>query len=214
MKNRLSYASVTATIALFIAIGGTTAVSATVLLTGKSVKDESITGADIQNGSLTGADVRAGSLGSNSFSPAARANLRGAKGDTGATGEAGPAGPKGAAGQGVETTVATGDDVAGYQDLTPLATTTLPGAGDYVVFARITATNTGTVDEYLNCGLFSDDGQAGGGGLNVPAGTTVTGSSVGAMSVTRGMDVVLKCQGGGGTTYDISGITLRTHNLG
>ena len=67
MKNRLSYTSVAATLALFLAIGGTTAVGAQALLTGKSVKDESLTGADIQNNSLTGADIRDGSLGSNVF---------------------------------------------------------------------------------------------------------------------------------------------------
>ncbi len=118
MRHRLSYASVTATLALFIAIGGTTAVGAQALLTGRAVKDETLTGADIQNDSLTGADVRSGSLGSNVFSNAARANLRGATGPAGPAGETGPAGP---AGVGVTAATATGPDVTGYQDLEPLA---------------------------------------------------------------------------------------------
>ena len=139
MRHRLSYASVTATLALFIAIGGTTAVSAQALLTGRAVKDETLTGADIQNNSLTGADIRSGSLGSNAFSSAARANLRGATGPAGPAGATGPAGP---AGVGVTAASATGPDVAGYQDLEPLASISLPRAGDYVVFARVTAHNT------------------------------------------------------------------------
>ena len=110
MRHRLSYASVTATLALFIAIGGTTAVGAQALLTGRAVKDETLTGADVQNNSLSGADIRAGSLGSNVFSSAARANLRGAAGPAGETGPAGPAGA------GVTAASATGPDVRRRRD--------------------------------------------------------------------------------------------------
>jgi hypothetical protein len=211
VRHRLSYASVTATLALFIAIGGTTAVGAQALLTGRAVKDETLTGADVQNDSLTGADIRAGSLGSNDFSSAARANLRGATGPAGPAGETGPAGP---AGVGVTAASATGPDVAGYQDLEPLARIGLPRAGDYVVFARITARNTGASDDNLNCGLFTDDGMSGGGGASVTAGASANASVVGAISVTVPQDVTLKCQGGGVTTYDLSNIVIRTHDLG
>jgi hypothetical protein len=214
MKIRLSYSSVVATLALFVAIGGTTAVGAQVLLTGKSVKDESLTGADIQNDSLTGADIRQGSLGSNLFSAAARANLRGATGDDGATGPAGPAGAQGPAGQGVTVTVTTGPDVAGYADLDTLATAAIPGAGDYVMFGRLTVHNTGANDDNLNCGLFDDNGAFGGGGAGVAAGATVTASIVGAISATHASDVTLKCQGNATTTFDISGVTIRVHGLG
>lgn len=81
---RLTYAGVTSTLALFLAIGGTTAVGAQALLTGSEVQDDSLTGADVQNHSLSSADIRAGSLGSNAFSAAARVNLRGTTGTTGA----------------------------------------------------------------------------------------------------------------------------------
>jgi hypothetical protein len=214
MKNRLSYTSVVATLALFLAIGGTTAVGAQALITGKSVKDESLTGADIQNNSLTGADVRDGSLGSNAFSSAARANLRGATGDTGAPGPAGPAGAQGPAGQGVTVTTTTGPDVTGYQDMDTLAVATLPAAGDYVMFGRITVHNTGANSDNLQCGLFDDNGAFGGGGVSVNAGETATTSVVGAISATHGGDVTLKCQGNGQTTFDISDITIRLHGLG
>ncbi len=214
MKKRLSYSSVVATLALFLAIGGTTAVGAQALLTGKSVKDESLTGADIQNDSLTGADIRMGSLGSNVFSSAARANLRGATGETGPAGPAGPAGPQGPAGQGVTVTTTTGADVVGYHDLDTLAVATIPGAGDYVMFGRVTVHNTGASDDNLNCGLFDDNGAFGGGGASVTAGTTAVVSVVGAVSATHGGDVTLKCQGNAVTTFDISDITIRLHGLG
>jgi hypothetical protein len=211
VKHRLSYASVTATLALFIAIGGTTAVGAQALLTGRAVKDESLTGADIQNDSLSGADIRTGSLGSNVFSVAARANLKGA---TGLVGPAGATGPEGPRGMGVTVTTATAPDVAGYQNLEPLARISLPRAGDFVIFARVTAHNTGATDDDFNCGLFTADGVSGGGGIRVAAGATATGSVVGAISASAALDVTLKCQGSGVTTYDVSNLAVRTHDLG
>ena len=48
---RLNYSNVTATVAVFVALGGTSYAAVT------------ITGADVRNGSLTGADVRDNSLG-------------------------------------------------------------------------------------------------------------------------------------------------------
>jgi hypothetical protein len=214
VRHRLSYASVTATLALVLAIGGTTAVGAQALLTGRAVKDESLTGTDIQNDSLTGADIRAGSLGSNLLSSAARANLRGATGPAGPAGATGASGPQGPAGAGVTTVTATGADVAGYQDLDPLATGTLPVAGDWVVFASVNAHNTGGSDDNLNCGLFINGNQVGGGGAWVTAGSTVGVSGVGAIPVGAPADVTLKCTGNSVTTFDLSNVTMRMHNLG
>ena len=55
---------------------------------------------------------------------------------------------------------------------------------------------------------------AGGGGASVTAGASANASAVGAISVTAPQDVTLKCQGGGATTYDISNVVIRTHDLG
>ena len=68
MKRRPANANVVATLALVIAIGGSTVAGASSLMTGRDIQDDSVTGADIQNGSLTGADIRPGSIGSNSLS--------------------------------------------------------------------------------------------------------------------------------------------------
>lgn len=56
----LSYANVMATVALFIALGGSS--YAAVEITGKDVRNGSLTGADIRDHSLTAADVETGSL--------------------------------------------------------------------------------------------------------------------------------------------------------
>ena len=57
---RLSYANVVASVALFVALGGSS--YAAVSLTGKDVRDGSLTGRDIHDGSLTSRDVRNHSL--------------------------------------------------------------------------------------------------------------------------------------------------------
>ena len=111
-------------------------------------------------------------------------------------------------------TTTTGSDVTDYHDMDTLAVATLPAAGDYVMFGRVTVHNTGGSSDNLNCGLFDDNGAFGGGGVSVNAGETATASVVGAVSATHGGDVTLKCQGNSQTTFDISGITIRLHGLG
>jgi hypothetical protein len=66
----LSYTNVTATIALFVALGGTSYAAATLSgadvrngsVTGADLKSESVKGRDVDNGTLTGSDIRSGSL--------------------------------------------------------------------------------------------------------------------------------------------------------
>jgi hypothetical protein len=223
VKARLSYANVAATLALFLALSGTTVAGAQALITSRDVVDHSLTGVDIANHSLSGTDIKAGSLGSGAFSDAALANLRGADGADGATGPAGPAGKagdpgpagtQGPPGPGIATTVVSGPDVSNYQDLTAIVSTTLSEAGDYVLFASLTAHNTGASDDNVNCGLFSDANEFGGGGFSVNASETGTGTMAGAISISAPTPVTLKCQGNSVTTFDLTKITLRIHDLG
>ena len=211
---RLTYSNITSTIALILALSGGAAAAASALITGADVKDGSLSGADIRNRSLSGLEIKDGSLSSSAFSLAARANLRGATGPTGAKGEAGSIGPQGPAGPGVSTTTTTGPDAIAYVDLTTLATQQLPAVSDYVMFARVSAHNTGTNDDNLNCGLFADGSAFGGGGTNVLAGSTATFSVVGAISAIAPTTVRLACLGNNVTTFDLSNITIRSHNLG
>jgi hypothetical protein len=61
MKVQLSYANVMSTIAVVLALGGTS--YAAITITGKNVRDGSLTGADVRRDSLTGRQIREAALG-------------------------------------------------------------------------------------------------------------------------------------------------------
>jgi hypothetical protein len=109
IKSRLSYANIAATLALFIALGGSA--TAAFVITGRDIKDGSIRGVDIRdsslrgkdlkNNSLTGADIANGSLRLGDFKPGdAPAGPQGAQGAQGAPGPQGSQGPTGPTGPG------------------------------------------------------------------------------------------------------------------
>jgi hypothetical protein len=105
----ISYANAVATLALFIALGGSS--YAAIVITGKNVKNNSLTTKDIKNRSLLKKDFKAGQL---PRGPAGRQGSSGAKGDAGPQGGPGPQGAKGDAGpqgapslSGLETIVST-----------------------------------------------------------------------------------------------------------
>jgi hypothetical protein len=90
MRDKLTYANVTATLALFIALGGSS--YAAVKITGKDVANESLTTKDVKNRSLLKRDFKAGQL------PAGARGLQGLKGDQGLQGQKGNNGNDGAPG--------------------------------------------------------------------------------------------------------------------
>lgn len=61
LRDRLTYANVTATLALFIALGGSS--YAALQITGKQVRNHSLTGRDIKKNSIRGRQVKERSLG-------------------------------------------------------------------------------------------------------------------------------------------------------
>jgi len=93
-RRRVSYANVVATLALFLALGGTSYAALTI--TGKQVKNSSLTGKDVKNKSLGGADLKGGSLLSSHFKAGQLPS--GPAGSPGSTGPAGPVGPVGPVG--------------------------------------------------------------------------------------------------------------------
>src|SRR3954451_22225761 len=99
-KPRLTYANVTATIALFVALGVSS--YAAVRISGKSIRDGSVTGRDIARSTLTGRHVRNGTLGVADLGVRLRKDLltkaKGEPGPTGPTGARGDAGEPGSAG--------------------------------------------------------------------------------------------------------------------
>lgn len=97
VRSRLTYANVTSSLALFLALGGGAAWAANEF-TGRNIKDETLTGADVKgtgtvNGTLTTGDVKNGSLLKGDFKAGQLpAGPQGAKGATGPQGNPGPAG--------------------------------------------------------------------------------------------------------------------------
>jgi hypothetical protein len=94
----ITYANVMATLALFVAVGGTS--YAAIQVTGRNVKNSSLTGKDVRNSSLTGADIRNRSLRSADFKPGQLpAGSPGPRGATGAKGAKGDKGDPGVPGE-------------------------------------------------------------------------------------------------------------------
>src|SRR4051812_48733391 len=60
IRARLTYANITATLALFIALGGSS--YAAIAITGRDVRDHSLTGRDIAAGSVGSTEIRNGSI--------------------------------------------------------------------------------------------------------------------------------------------------------
>ena len=87
LRTRLTYANVVATLALFVALGGS---YAAISVTGKNVKNGSLTGKDVKNSSLTTSDVKNRSLLSKDFKPGQLpAGAKGAPGQNGRDGASG-----------------------------------------------------------------------------------------------------------------------------
>lgn len=85
-SSRTAVAVIVAAVALMLAAGA--GATASLLITGKQIKNNTVTTADIKNRTLKAKDL----------SLAAKKKLRGAAGATGAQGATGPAGPAGPAG--------------------------------------------------------------------------------------------------------------------
>lgn len=92
---RSHYANVVSTLALCVALGGTS--YAAVTITGKDVRNGSLTGKDVKKSSLTTRQVKNGSLLAADFK-AGQLRSAGNPGPQGAQGVQGPAGPQGPAG--------------------------------------------------------------------------------------------------------------------
>jgi hypothetical protein len=86
VPSRFTYANVVATVALFVALGGSSYAALTI--TGKSVKDSSLTGKDVKNESLTGSDVKR--LTAKDFASPLPAGPAGPQGQTGPEGAPNP----------------------------------------------------------------------------------------------------------------------------
>ncbi len=95
LRNRITYANVVGTLALFVALGGTS--YAAIVVTGKNIKDSTITTKDVKNQSLLAADFKPGQV------------PQGPQGERGLPGEPGQTGPPGEDGEnGLDATAPSG----------------------------------------------------------------------------------------------------------
>ena len=87
-------------VAASLLVASSTTAGAAALITGQSVKNESLTGRDIRNGSIKGSDIQDGSLTKEDFTGDLQGPVgpQGPKGEKGEQGIAGPQGPQGPGG--------------------------------------------------------------------------------------------------------------------
>ena len=93
----MRYANLMSTLAVFVALGGTSYAAMTV--TGEQIRDNTVTGRDVRNSSVASHDIRDHSLRSRDFKPGQLpTGAQGPAGPQGPPGPGGPAGPHGPAG--------------------------------------------------------------------------------------------------------------------
>ena len=147
VRFRITYANVMATIAVFIALGGTSYALAVGTIGSRELKDNGVRSKDIRNNGVRGKDVRAGAIRSSdvaNFSLLAKDFARNQlpAGSQGPKGDPGPQGPKGDAGQPGPTAAAVGggaEPVAAPDATMTSGTTSLvtPSAGDVLAFGQL-----------------------------------------------------------------------------
>ena len=165
------YANVTATMALVVALGGTSYAAIKLpanSVTSKQVKDKSLLKKDFKTGQL----------------PAGKAGAAGPAGPVGPAGPQGFTGPAGVVASVYKSTESGPTATAG--DLT-VDSITLPGGGNWVVTAKFIANNATAVEAILNCRLtigdVVKDGLGAGGtdfGASGGAAHTLTGAGAGS----------------------------------
>jgi hypothetical protein len=101
IREHLTYANVCASLALFVALGGTGYAAITLprdSVGSRELRANSVGSSELNKNAVTSASVRDGSLTPRDLSATARSSLAGPAGATGPAGPVGPAGPAGAGG--------------------------------------------------------------------------------------------------------------------
>jgi hypothetical protein len=94
IRSNLTYANVMATLAVFIALGGSAFAAGYVITKSSQIKDGAVTSSDVKNSSLTGLDIKDKSLSAADFGGLLQGS-QGAQGPQGTQGPQGVAGTKG-----------------------------------------------------------------------------------------------------------------------
>ena len=139
ITSRLTYANVIATLALFLALGGTS-YAVTVLpknsVGTQQLKKNAVTGVKVKDGSLSSADFVAGTLLKGDTGATGAAGATGATGPQGETGVAGPAGAQYSSVDGDSQT----NPILSNAVSVASGTIYLDQAGKYAMFARLDTT--------------------------------------------------------------------------
>jgi hypothetical protein len=215
LARRLTYGNVVATLALFVALGGSAA-AAGGLFTGAQIEDGSIHGVDLANHTIGTKKLRHHSVTLRQISRATVRRLKGARGlrgplgpqgPAGATGPTGPAGPSGAT---YGTIAATAPDVANLGSAQVILDHTLPGAGVYLVSGRVTIANTSGATVNIFCGVRFEGNLVPSAGGSVDDGATTTFQIPYVYTVENASGgVQLVCDSGGAATgVSVSDIRL------
>lgn len=148
LSDRLTYANVMATVAVFLALGGISWAATSLprnSVGNGQLKRNAVTGSKVKNGSLTAADLKKGTI---------TAGAPGAQGPPGAKGDTGATGPSDAY-QGLRGAALPLSLTAGFA--TVVATPTLP-AGNYTVTARANLSAGGSSAQII-CSMGDDAAQ-------------------------------------------------------
>ncbi len=158
MTLRPTYANVMSTVAVFIAMGGTSYAVASLpkgSVGEPQLRKSAVTGEKVKDGSLTSADLAAGTLLSGPRGPrgadgtAGPAGATGVPGPTGATGATGPAGPS------EVIMISRPNEVAintAASSTTPLASLNLP-PGKWNLDGQVRVDHEGSSPNWLDCDL-------------------------------------------------------------
>jgi hypothetical protein len=179
LARKLTYGNVIATLALFVALGGSAA-AAGGLFTGAQIENGSLHGVDLANHTVGTKKLRYHSVTLRQISRATARRLKGARGlrgrtgPQGPTGAQGPTGPPGPTGATYGTIATTAPDVANLGSLQVILDHTLPGPGVYLVSGRVAITNTSGATVNIGCGVRFEGNLVPSAGGSVDDGATVT----------------------------------------
>jgi hypothetical protein len=100
LRSSLTYANVMATVAVFVALGGTSYAVATGSIDSREIKNNSVKSADLRNNNVSGKDVRQGTLRSGDVADGSllEKDFKAGELPAGARGETGAQGPPGISG--------------------------------------------------------------------------------------------------------------------
>ena len=212
MSGRLNYSNVMATIAVFVAFGGTSYAVATV--TGKNVKNGSLTGRDVKNDSLTGRDVRTLTSRDVKDSSLLAKDFKSGQLPAGPRGAPGPRGPSEAYVAGEPTPCNVTVHYLPQPVCVAKLSLTLP-PGDYLLAGKITVFNATGIVGTAVCQLPGSEELP---AVSVPTTGSVSAPNLKYGSATLSVQASRRLPGGGTVTLECrnsgsSEVTSTTQNL-